>query len=218
MMKMNKKYEIIGSSSSGNAVIYVDEILVDVGLSYQKIKPHLENVKLILLTHRHSDHFNPTTLKMISQEFPNIVLCIPDHMIDLVSELRLLLPTYVLSSGRKYAFPGQLVIESFNLFHDVPNVGYKIHKGNYKIVHATDTGSISHVIAKNYDLYAIEHNYDEEIIKEDIAKKLQDGVFSHEVRSKEYHLSFQKASEWIKSMKKDTSEVILLHIGSSYTE
>ena len=38
------RYKVLGSSSAGNAVIYCGEILVDVGLSYAKLK---DDVKVL---------------------------------------------------------------------------------------------------------------------------------------------------------------------------
>jgi hypothetical protein len=51
---MNNIVNIIASSSAGNCYIYNEEVMVDVGVSYIKIKDYLKNIKLILLTHQHS--------------------------------------------------------------------------------------------------------------------------------------------------------------------
>lgn len=208
-------YNIIGTGSLGNSVIYFDEIMVDAGLPFNKLEEFLRNVKVILLTHKHHDHFLESTISRIGREYPNIVLIFPRDLIPEVKALDYKGLTFVIDTGRKYNV-GHYVIEAFKLFHDVPNIGYKIYKDDYKIIHATDTGSIDHIEAKDFDLYAIEHSYDNEIIEEAIRNKINDGVYAYEVRSKEYHLSFQQAEEWILSQKKDTSEVVLLHVSSSY--
>lgn len=49
---MCQMYNIIGTGSSGNAVLYDNSILVDIGLPYSKIKPYVKNIKLLLLTHQ----------------------------------------------------------------------------------------------------------------------------------------------------------------------
>ena len=51
---MSDVLNIIASSSKGNAYIYNQDILLDVGISYIKIKDYLKNIRLILLTHQHS--------------------------------------------------------------------------------------------------------------------------------------------------------------------
>lgn len=46
-------YEILGSGSSGNAVIINKSIMVDCGLPYKRIQPYAKDLKLVLLTHVH---------------------------------------------------------------------------------------------------------------------------------------------------------------------
>lgn len=211
-----QKYKILSSSSAGNAVVYFDELLVDVGLNYKSLEPHLKDINIILLTHRHSDHFSPMTVSLIARERPDIFWIVPKHLYHEVEMLNLS-NLYVVEPNIKYKIKDYR-IESFELYHDVPNVGYKISKKGYKIIHATDTVKIDHIEAKGYDLYAIEHNYDEEELNLRILEKAKEGVFIYEVRSKDTHLSFQKAEDWINSQKKETSEVVKLHISSHYVE
>jgi phosphoribosyl 1,2-cyclic phosphodiesterase len=208
-------YELLGSGSEGNSIIYKDNILVDVGLPFNKIEPYLKRINIILLTHKHGDHFNESSIIRIGREYPNILMVAPESLYSEFKNLNYAGKSLIVKEGQKFKF-GDTLFECFKLFHDVSNVGWKINKKGFKIIHATDTGSIDHIEAKDYDLYAIEHNYDEEIIKKAIMQKAYDGVFAYEVRSKEYHLSFQKASDWILSQKKDDSEILMLHISSSY--
>jgi len=210
-------YNLVGSGSDGNSIIYKDNVMVDVGLSFNKIEKYLINIKMILLTHKHGDHFNEATIIRIGREYPNIIMVVPESMYEDFRKLNYAGNSLIAEEGKKYKIDDS-IIESFKLFHDVYNVGWKINKKGYKIIHATDTGSINHVEAKGYDLYAVEHNYDEDIIKAAIKQKAQDGVYAYEVRSKEYHLSFQKASEWINSQRKNDSEILMLHISASYVE
>lgn len=208
-------YEIVGSGSEGNSIVYRENIMVDVGLPFNKIEKYLKNISMILLTHKHGDHYNESTIVRIGREYPNILMVVPETMFEEFKRLNYAGNSLIAVEGKIYKY-GDTAISSFKLFHDVSNVGWKINKKGFKIVHATDTGSIDHVEAKGYDLYAIEHNYDENIINETIKQKANDGVFAYEVRAKEYHLSFQKASDWILSQRKDDSEIVLLHISSSY--
>ena len=46
-------YEILGTGSSGNAVIINKSIMIDCGLPYNRIQPHAKDLKLVLLTHVH---------------------------------------------------------------------------------------------------------------------------------------------------------------------
>ena len=63
---------IISSGSHGNCVIYHKIIAVDVGVPFSMIKPYLKDLKLIVLTHVHFDHFNLKTIKKIAFERPTI--------------------------------------------------------------------------------------------------------------------------------------------------
>lgn len=46
-------YEIIGTGSTGNAVVIGKHILIDCGLPWKKIQPYAKDLKLVLLTHEH---------------------------------------------------------------------------------------------------------------------------------------------------------------------
>lgn len=216
-------YNIVATGSKGNCVIYSDSnsstnFMVDLGIPFKDVEIYLKEMDMILLTHKHGDHFDKATITRIGREYPNIILVVPDHMVEEVKELNYAGQTFVIETGRKFKY-SSIIIETVNLFHDVPNVGYKIiTTDNFKLIHATDTGSILHVKAKNYDLYAIEFNYKEQDLEEKIQKKINDGLFAYEIRSKENHLSFDQADSWIESQRKKDSKVIKLHISSTYLE
>lgn len=54
------RYDIIGSSSKGNAIVVEDILLLDCGLSYSKIKPYLNIIKLIFISHCRSSRPSST--------------------------------------------------------------------------------------------------------------------------------------------------------------
>ena len=64
-------FDIIATGSTGNAVIIEKNILVDAGVPYKKIEPFMKDLKLVLLTHAHSDHFKASTLRRMSLEKPH---------------------------------------------------------------------------------------------------------------------------------------------------
>ena len=73
----------------------------------------------------------------------------------------------VLDVGVWYDY-GSFRICPIELYHDVPNFGYRIFFPDYKILHATDTAHMEGISAKGYDLYALEFNHDAEEILERI--------------------------------------------------
>lgn len=48
---MGLKYNIISSSSNGNAILINDYMLIDCGVSFSKLKPYINDIKIICLTH-----------------------------------------------------------------------------------------------------------------------------------------------------------------------
>ena len=50
----------------------INDVLVDCGIPFNKIKDELYEIKYLLLTHIHSDHVRPATLKSIKAMFPKI--------------------------------------------------------------------------------------------------------------------------------------------------
>lgn len=93
-----------------------------------------------------------------------------------------------------------LYLCAFNLTHDVPNIGLKIYdiKVKEKIFYAVDTGSIDHITAPGYHLYLIEANYEENKLKENAIRDLNEKGFSYRIRAFYNHLSIQKAYSWLK--------------------
>lgn len=206
-------FKVIASGSTGNAVLYHNSILVDCGVSFTKIKPYLYDIQLVLLTHFHSDHFNIQTLKKICDERPTIRIGCGEWMVDMVKHIKKL---DIFEIGNIYFYGSFGTISPIKLYHDVLNCGYRIFKGEHKIIHATDTFTMEGIEAKDYNLYAIEHNYDENIIKDAIRTKTEKGEYVYENRSFNTHLSEQKAREWIRQNKGPNSEVIRLHQSEKY--
>ena len=58
-------YKIVSTGSKGNAVIINDYMLIDCGVPCSKLADYADNLKIVMLTHIHSDHFNPATLRRL---------------------------------------------------------------------------------------------------------------------------------------------------------
>ena len=65
------RYNIIATGSKGNAV-KIDDILIDCGVSFKKLKDVYKHIRLVLLTHEHSDHFRPSTIRKLAAERPTL--------------------------------------------------------------------------------------------------------------------------------------------------
>lgn len=207
---------VISSSSHGNAIIYHGEILVDCGVSFKALKPYYKSLRLVLLTHEHGDHFKDSTIKKLAGERPTLNFMCGQHIYERVKQLGIK-NVHLVEPSKVYQM-GEYMIIPIKLYHNVENYGYRILKNDYKILHVTDTVSLEGISAKGYDLYAIEYNFDEETIQSVIDEKTARGEFSYEMDATQNHLSFQKADKFIEENKKETSEVLKLHISSRYLE
>lgn len=200
-------YKVIASGSDGNAVLYHGSILVDCGVSFSLIRPYLYDLQLVLLTHEHLDHFSIKTLLGLSQNRPALRFGGCQWITDKLNGFRNV-DTYEI--GKLYDY-GSFQISPVKLYHDVPNCGYRIFKSGYKILHATDTAHLKGISAKDYDLYALEHNYNEETVFETIDRKHNMDQFSYEENAIKSHLSEQQSGQFIFNNKGEKYEVLRLH-------
>lgn len=204
-------YHIISTGSQGNAVVINHVILVDCGVPYKAIEPYVRELKLVLLTHIHSDHFRPSTLRRLADERPllRFACCrwlvtalvaagVPSQNID------------VLDTGIMYGY-GICNVIPIPLVHNVPNCGYKIHFPCGKVFYATDTNNLNGITARHYDLYMVEANYEDEIIREKIAAKKEAGEYAYERQVLKNHLSKAKCDDFIYRNIGSGGEYVYLH-------
>ena len=55
-----------------NAVVIEHEILIDCGVPFKALAAEWKTLKLVLLTHIHCDHFQPSTLRLLASNRPMI--------------------------------------------------------------------------------------------------------------------------------------------------
>lgn len=200
-------YKVIATGSEGNAVIYQERILVDAGVPYAKIKPYEKSLQVVLLTHEHKDHINKATLQKLSFERPGLRFAACEWMAPHLEGIR---NVDILQIGVVYNY-GSFQVSPVKLYHDVPNAGWRIFADGKKIFHATDTAHLEGITASGYDLYAIEHNYDEETVHDIIAAKEARGEYAHQRGSINSHLSEQAAKDFIFCNRAEYSQVLRLH-------
>lgn len=204
-------YKIISSCSTGNAVIIRDIILIDCGVSFKKLEKYYRKLKIVLLTHIHSDHFNKATIKKLAEERPTLRFACCDWLLKTLLECGVSRKNIdVLNIGTKYNY-NFFNVMPVKLYHDVPQCGYRIIFNDYKIFYATDTKTLEGISAKNYDLYLVEGNYDEDEMEERIRQKQLDCKFVYEFRARDNHLSKQQATEFLLNNMGEKSEYIFMH-------
>lgn len=205
--------KVISSGSEGNAVIYNNAIMVDCGVSLKALEEVKRSLKIVLLTHKHSDHLKIRTLQRLQAERPTLRIACGDFLLE---ELPCIKNIDVLQVGKIYDY-GAFKVSPVKLYHDVPNFGWRIFLPNgQKIFHATDTVHLEGITAKGYDLYAIEHNYCEEYIQQAIEEAHAKGEYTHAYGNINTHLSIQQARAFIEANRKESSEVLELHKSRSF--
>lgn len=204
-------FHVISTGSKGNAVVVNGCVLIDCGVSFKAIKPYVSSLKLVLLTHIHSDHFNSRTLRLLAERRPTLRFgCCRWLAADLVSAGVPKNNIDVLDADVMYGY-GICNVIPVLLVHDVPNCGYKLHFPIGKVFYATDTNNLNGIKAKHYDLYMVEANYEDDVIQEKIAAKKEAGEFAYERRVLQTHLSKEKCDDFIYRNIGPSGEYVYLH-------
>lgn len=214
------KVEILGTGSTGNAVLIDDTIMIDCGLGVNKLLPYLQNVRHLFITHRHSDHLNISVLKniakkvsesiirfglhvnsdcyeMIERKAPEIAEMIESERLTSHSSLNLKI------DGVEYQ------IETYPLYHDVENQGFVITKDGKTLIHATDTSTMKDAPNKQFDVILVEGNYDESKLIEYL--KSDDREVRYRAARNLRHLSIQAHENFVKSHSHPETVSLMLH-------
>lgn len=198
-------------------MIYFNKVLVDCGVSFKTIAGLHKQLSAILLTHEHGDHIKGDTIRKIAIANPSVKIFTPEYMVHKVKPFVKSYQIQVIEIGKVYHHDG-ITFSPVQLYHNVPNIGWRIMKDNFKIIHATDTVTLEGISAKGYDLYSLEFNFDAETIDQVIHEKEMLGVYVYEREAKLNHLSWQKAQEFFETNRNEKSELVKLHISSRYKE
>lgn len=205
-------YDIISTGSKGNAVVIDGTILIDAGVSYKALKKFVGGLKAVLLTHIHSDHFNESTIRRLAKEKPLLRFVCGKWLVKPLLKAGVkALNIYVVIPLKVYKIVDGFEISPIKLYHDVPNIGYRIYKGKEKLLYATDTGHLNGISAKDYDVYLIEANYEDTEIRERIREKLNKGEYAYEMGVLKRHLSKQQADEFIFNNAGLKSKTVYIH-------
>ena len=210
-------YNIISTGSQGNAVVIGGVILIDCGVSFSALREVYRDIKIVLLTHIHSDHFRPSTIRRLAEERPALRFgCCRWLVNDLLGSGVNPANIDVLDIGVKYDY-GAFKVVPVKLYHNVPNAGYRLFFGTEKVFYATDTSTLAGITAKNYDLYMVEANYEPEKLIESINAKSKAGEYAYEWNVLKNHLSKPDCDEFIQKNRGENSRYVYLH-GHKYDD
>lgn len=204
-------YNIISTGSQGNAVVIGGTILVDCGVPFSALSGVYRDIKIVLLTHIHVDHFKHSTIKILAKKRPTLRFACCKYLVnDLLDSGVNPNNIDVLEIGKKYDY-NEFRIVPVKLYHNAPNVGYRLFMGQEKVFYATDTSTLAGITAKNYDLYMVEANYEPEKLIESINEKNKRGEYAYEMNVLRNHLSKPDCDEWLAQNKGNNSKWVYLH-------
>lgn len=212
-------FDVIATGSNGNAVVLNKNILIDCGVSWKAIKPYAKDLRIVLLTHIHGDHFNPRTVRALHRERPGLRWGCCEWMVAPLLEAgvdKRVIDVYNPDLKAFEMYGPRISIRPERLTHDVPNCGYHLlltpeHGKRERIFYATDTGTLDGVEAPGYDWYFIEANHTRAELEERARAKLDAGEFAYEIRAARNHLSQEQAEEWLYSQMGPHSQYVFLH-------
>jgi len=205
-------YNIIATGSKGNAVIVNSNILIDCGVPFKALREHYKKLRLVLMSHIHSDHFNCSTIKKLASERPTLRFGVPHWLVtDLIDCGVDKRNIDVLIMGGGSVYPNFCTIKPEKTKHNVDNCCYHIWIGDKSVFYATDCNNLDGIEAKDYNLYLVESNYCEDEIAEKIQQKRAIGEYSYELNVISNHMSKQKIDRWLLENIGNDSEVVYLH-------
>lgn len=194
-------YEIISSGSKGNCVI-INDVMVDCGVPFNKIKDYLYDVKYLLLTHIHTDHVRPSTLENIKKLFPKITI-IGNY------EVHQSFGVDKIANGGFQIETDDYVFLPFDCEHNVVTHGFTWSFDDKSIIYATDTATMEYAPDERYDYLFIESNHCEK--KLELVMDQVKGGYNPYLSGKR-HLSTQQAKTFYYTHRRNRdSEFIELH-------
>ena len=211
-------YNIISTGSKGNAVIINKSIAIDIGVPFKALESVKKDLRLVLLTHRHSDHFNPRTVRTLAKERPTLRWGCCEWMVGPLLEagvdkrrIDVMYPDTPGETSHAMIYNGLATVRPEPLVHNVPNCGWHIGHGHEWLFYATDTGTLDGVEARGYDWYFIEANHTRAELEARMEAKRAAGEFSYEWAAAQNHLSREQAEDWLYQQMGPNSRYVFLH-------
>ena len=187
----------LSSGSDGNCTFVGDgnyAVLIDVGISFSKVKKALENynielshIKALLITHEHSDHIKGICTFCKKTDIP--IIASPKTVEYIIMQYPELEDRISAENIGKEFFADKMSVTPFSVSHDAKEaVGYRIKTAdNRTVAYSTDTGVVTDDMfsyIKDADLNIIEANYDEGMLACNISypfllKQRISGEFGH---------------------------------------
>lgn len=200
-------YHIIATGSTGNAV-RIEDIMIDCGIPFTKMKEDLYKVDTLLITHSHSDHIKQSTFNRIRKEFPNI-------RVYANADVAYRYDVDKVVGTMAFKLRNKRTVTPFDGIHDVPVTGFVIQMKGLNILYMTDTAKVEPPGDLKFDYMFLESNFDERKLREQSKQYKRKGYNPY--LSVTRHLSTQKCKEFYFVNRKDKDSVLIeLHQSSRF--
>ena len=227
---MASKFQILGSSSSGNSALLDtghSKILIDVGFSAKRIAcfldqigAHIDQIDAVFLTHEHSDHAQG--MRGLAKRADLPIFANRDTAEAIQSKLTKQPNWQLFQTGTSFKFR-DLEVRSFSVPHDAYDpVGFKFDWGESgdlfsppeSLAWVTDLGHIpAHVRALllEVDTLVIEANYDDDLLERDERRPWS---IKQRIRGRHGHLSNRDAFEFVRDILPEArlKKIFLAHL------
>ncbi len=217
------RFALLGSGSKGNA-LYIEagktSILIDAGFSGKEIARRLsllgrdlDSVDGLFLTHEHGDHIQGAGV--ISRRCRLPVHANEGTLRGGEKKMGKLYKRVEFETGTVVAMQ-DLEVRSFAISHDTLDpVGYLVSDGRVSLACCTDTGKVSHLIARRLsgcNALVLEFNHDPLLLKNGpYPLSLQ-----QRVRSNQGHLANEDAASFLQTLVHDKLQhIILAHLSET---
>ena len=201
------KITILASGSKGNSTLIETEnknILIDVGLPLSNLEKRLERnmpkIDILIITHTHIDHIKG--IKSILKKQKPIIYTLENNLEEKIEDTNLI-------THEKTYEEDELIINLFELSHDVPCLGVYLKEKDNELIYITDTGYIKEKLLKKYKnktIYIIESNYEEEML----ISGNYPFYLKQRIRSDRGHISNEDTCRYLKTLIGDKTKYICL--------
>ena len=196
----------LASGSKGNSTLIElnnKNILIDIGLPLSNLEKRLgrpfPNIDILIITHTHNDHIKG--INSIVKKYNPVIYTLNNNLEEYTNSKKIVNNPLIEEEN--------LIIELFEVSHDVPCSGVYIKYKNKELVYVTDTGYIKDKLLKKYQnktIYIIESNYEEEM--------LRNGKYPYHlkqrIRSDRGHISNEDTCKYLQKLIGDKTKYIML--------
>ena len=187
-------YKIISTGSKGNCCILHEDVMVDCGVPYSKIKNELIQVKYLVDNTYTSRSYASQDHQTDCNNFPRIKMIGNYEVHDVYN-------CNIIANAGFDIVTDDYVFHPFEFVHDVLCYGYTWEWNGQSIIYATDTSTLDNAPAGKYDWLFLESNHDENKLEQ--VRDQHHGSYNPYVSGKR-HLCTQQAKTFYYSNRKES--------------